>query len=307
MDLAIEGPIGLAETRSQVALEAPKRWFRSLRRFCGRQILCDLLLSPYGHLAHRRVLRASRRNQAHIYTRFYRSPCQIEALLSHVIPFIDQGKVPRKLSINILACSTGAEAYTVASEVMAGCPGLEFSICASDLHEETVARGQAARYTLAEVFQNADIPDRFLERTFERMGEDFVIKPEVRAKVSFTRADLLDPFLATRFEPADIVFAQNVFFHLPPDDAITAFDNVVKLLKSRSALFIDGMELDMKERLTAQADLAPLGYKCRQIHTHARKEVPAQWWRYYYGVEPYPVLRAGRLRRYSTIFLRNEA
>ena len=80
---------------------------------------------------------------------------------------------------------------------------------------------------------------------------------------------------------------------------------VLGLLKDRSALFIDGMELDMKERMTAEAGLVPLAYKCREIYSYARRHVPARWWRYCYGAEPYLVFRGGRQRRYGTIFLRD--
>ena len=266
-------------------------------------VLCEFLMYPYAQLVHRRVLRSSQRSQSHIYTTLYRSPGQLEALTLHVIPFISRGTPPHSLSINILACSTGAEAYTVASELIAKFPGLDFKVHGSDLHEETIARARAARYTSAEVFLNENIPDEFVVRMFDPTGEDFIVKPAICEKVSFTRADLLDPDLAQRFEPADIVFIQNVFFHLEPADAITAFENVLGLLKNRSALFIDGMELDMKERLTARAGLIPLAYKCREIYSSARRHVPARWWNYYYGTEPYMVFRRGRLRRYSTIFL----
>lgn len=282
-----------------------RRLSGSTRRFCGRRLFCDVLMYPYAQLAHRRVLRSSRRTQSHTYTSFYRSPRQAKALTSHVVPFIGGGTLPRALSINIVACSTGAEAYTVASELMAAFPDLDFSIHASDLHEETVARAKAARYTSVEVFLDDDIPDEFLDRTFDRAGEYLIVKPEIREKVSFTHADLLDPSLATQFEPADIVFAQNVFFHLEPADAVTAFDNALGLLKDRSALFIDGMELDMKELLTVKEGLVPLAYKCREIYSYARAHAPAKWWRYYYGAEPYPMFPRGRQRRYSTIFLRD--
>ena len=290
-----------AEPKRGLARSSPE----SAGRFFRKHVLCDVLMYPYARLAHRRVLRSARRSQSHIYTSFYRSPHQLEALTSHVIPFIGRGIPPRTLSINVVACSTGAEPYVVASELMAKFPELDFHVYASDLHEETIAYAKAARYTSAEVFLNGDIPDEFVARTFDRSGEDLIIKPEIREKVSLARADLLDPTLASQFEPADIVFAQNVLFHLEPADAVTAFHNVLGLLKDRSALFIDGMELDMKERMTAEAGLVPLAYKCREIYSYARRHVPARWWRYCYGAEPYLVFRGGRQRRYGTIFLRD--
>ncbi len=273
--------------------------------FLRRCVLCDVLMYPYARLAHRRVLRSSRRSQSHTYTSFHRSPCQLEALTSRVMPFVGRGSHPSTLSINIVACSTGAEAYTVTSELIAKFPDLDFDVCASDLHEETVAQATAAHYSSAEVFLNRDIPEEFVVRTFDSAGEKHIIKPEIRERISFTRADLLDPTLGTRFEPADIVFAQNVFFHLEPADAATAFENVLGLLKDRSALFIDGMELDLKERLTAKAGLMPLAYNCRKIYSCTRRHMPTRWWKYYYGAEPYVLFRRGKHRRYSTIFLRD--
>ena len=316
------GPKGLARGNTTVAIAESFEGIGSLRaakprrgllrglsssawRFFRKNVLCDVLMYPYARLAHHRVLSSGRRSQSHIYTSFHRSPYQLEALTSRVIPFIGRGMPPRNLSINVVACSTGAEPYTITSELIAKFPELDFNVCASDLHEDTVARAKAAQYTSAEVFLNEDIPDEFVVRTFDRAGEDHIIKPEIRKKVSFTRADLLDPTFATRFEPADIVFAQNVLFHLDPADAVIAFDNILGLLKDRSALFVDGMELDMRERMTAKAGLTPLTYKCREIHSHARRHSPARWWKYYYGAEPYLVFRRGRQRRYSTIFLKD--
>lgn len=290
-------------------IDAVGGWLRRLPGHSGRsvrrRIFCDLIMYPYARFAHRRALKSGRRSQSHIYTSFHRSPHQLEALTSRVIPFIGRGRPPRTLSINILACSTGAEPYTVTSELMAKFPGLDFSVCASDLHEDTIARAKAARYTSAEVFHNRDIPQEFVVRTFDRAGDCHRVKPEIRDKVSFTRADLLEPTFATRFEPTDIVFAQNVLFHLEPADAVIAFANILRLLKDRSALFVDGMELNMRQQITAIAGLKPLAYKCRQIHSHARRHSPARWWRYYYGAEPYSVFRRGRHRRYSTIFLKD--
>ena len=276
-----------------------------LCHFSQKRILCDVLVHPYARLAHRRVLRSARRSQSHIYTSFCRSPSQLEALASHVVPFVARGASPRTLLINVLACSTGAEAYTVASALMATFPRLDFRVCASDLHEETVAKAKAACCASDEVFLNDEICGEFIARTFDHAGDNLIVKRKIREKVSFTRANLLDRNLVARFDPADIVFAQNVLFHLEPDDAVNAFDNLLRLAKVISALFIDGMELDMKEQLTAKAGLEPLAYRCREIYSYARKHIPARWWRHYHGVEPYSVFRIGRRRRYSTIFLRH--
>ena len=281
----------------------------SIWYFLKQRVLYDFLLYPYARSVHRRVVQSAERSQAHTYTSFYRSPDQLDALVSQVIPrFAARAKAEKRpVSINVVACSTGAEAYTIASEIIDKCPGIDFRIQASDLHEHTVAQAQSARYSRAEVFHKDGIPAEFVLRTFDRDGDELVVKKSIRDKVSFKTANLLDPDLLRSFEPADIVFAQNVFFHLYPKDAEAAFTNVLGLLKERAALFIDGTELGMKERMTREADLVPLPYKLREIYSFARRHIPARWWHYYYGAEPYFSFRPGKFRRYSTIFFTRAA
>jgi acyl carrier protein len=168
-----------------------------------------------------------------------------------------------------------------------------------------VERGRSAIYSFDNVHYWATTSD-FVDQTFDEVGETFVVKPHIRSHVSFRQANLLDPGIAREFEPADLVFMQNVLCHLDPEPATQAFFNVVQLLKPRAALFVDGMSLDLRESLTRAAGLAPLAYRCREIHEFARTHVGDRWWNYYYGMEPYASWHRDRVRRFSTIFLRDE-
>ena len=142
-----------------------------------------------------------------------------------------------------------------------------------------------------------------MRRTFDVVDGRYKVKPEIRQRVSFEQADLLSPELDKQFPPADIVFMQNVLFHMPPPMARQAFSAVLKLLKPGSVLFIEGMELDMRASLTQAAGLAPLGYKVKEIYNYSRRHIPARWWRYYFGNEPYFEFAKNKLARYSTIFI----
>jgi chemotaxis methyl-accepting protein methylase len=284
-------------------------WYRALRavyRFLKNRVLIGTLLYPYGVLRHRMLLRSADRSQHHTYTAFFRSPIQLEALTGPVIEFL-MGQPParRRLEILQFACSNGAEAYSMASMLMRVRPELDFRIQASDLHEEMVAHAIAARYSRDEVLHHEYITDAFLAATFDQVPDGFVVKPEIRARVSFGQVSLLDPELPRRFQPADMVVAQNVLFHLDRAAASTAFQYLVSLLRPRAVLVIAGMDLDLKEALTREARLAPLSYRCREIHEQGRSHIPLAWWRYYYGAEPYSVLRRDRYRRYGTVFTRS--
>ena len=274
-----------------------------IREFIRSRIYYGFVLLPYLRAKHRELLRNVERSNSHTYTCFHRSPWQLAALTGPALDYL-RASEDRKLTITVFAGSNGAEAYTIASELLARRPDVEFSITASDLHQEMVDNAVAAVYSLQEISQGLHVPSEFIARTFDKVGDDYVVKPSIRSKVTFVQADLLDPKLQQHFPPADIVIAQNVLFHMPPDLARRAFESIVRFLKCRSVLFLDGMELDMRVELTKQARLKPLDFKIREIYEYSRRHIPENWWDIYYGNEPYFPLSRDKRRRYGTIFLK---
>jgi len=285
-------------TRRRRSLLGATYWFLKSR------VVYDSLLAPYGVLRHKVLLATCDRTQRHTYTCFRRSPTQLEALVGPVFEFLGGAALGRPLEILVLACSNGAEAYTLASVLNKRLPGVDFRILAADLHPEMIEIASAASYAPEEALQSEYVTPEFVSDTFDIIDGRYVVKPEVRARVSFAQADLLSGDLHTRFGPADIVTAQNVLFHLSPSAARQAFGNIVKLLRPRSALFIDGMDQSLRIELTERHGLEPLAYKRRKIYDEIRVHTPLDWWRYYWGSEPYSRLRSRRKRRYGTIFLK---
>jgi len=298
------GYVGYQAKSHQRSKSTWRRWARRSVEFVRHDLVFNTLLYPYGVWQHRKLLKSAVRSQSHTYTCFFRSPPQLEAIAGPVIDYLRQGGASGPLRILVFACSSGAEAYTLASVLMKSRPGLEFTIEASDLHEEMVERGRRGVYTRDEVLHGDDVAEDFVAATFDAVDGQFVVKPEIRARVSFSCANLVSDDLPQRFGPADIVLAQNVLFHLDPPAARAAFVNVAGCLKPRAALLIEGMELNQKLALTREFGLKPLATNCRAIYERSRIHIAAAWWRHYYGAEPYSVLRSDRVRRYGSIFLK---
>lgn len=212
------------------------------------------------------------------------------------------GSSQKPLQINVMAGSIGAEAYTLASTLLSLRPDIDFHIHCSDLHHDTVRRSNEGIYSADEVLAT-QLPERFFRTTFDRDEGFYRVKPAIRKRVTFFQADIVTDPLAQLYPPGDILFVQNVLFHLDCSAAHQAFSNALSTAKTHHALFIDGMSLDMRVDLTRQHQLVPLEYKIRAIHQHARRHVPEDWWNYYFGAEPYLFFKAHRKRRYSTIFL----
>lgn len=292
-------------SRANIVVRAARRGRAVVRSKVYYGLWWGVVLRSRAKARHRTCVADAEHSDSHTYTSFHRSPPQLDALTGPVIDHVVASGAT-EVSILVLAGSNGAEAYTIASELIARRPDVAFSITASDLHEETVAKARSATYTLEEITQDQDVPAEFIERTFDQVGDAYRVKEEIRSRVTFTRADLLDPALNERFDPADIVVAQNVLFHMPADLARRAFANIIGFLRPDAVLLIEGMDLDMRVELTRAAGLQPMRVRTKEIYGYSRRHIAANWWDYYYGSEPYFSLARDRSRRYGTIFL-NEA
>jgi len=264
------------------------------------------VLFPYGVKRHEHLLATCDRVDNHTYTCFLRAPAQLATLAGPVMDFLGSPqKTGRELELLMFACSNGAEVYTIASWLMQELPTLQFRIQASDLHQEMVDRCIAADYSADEALQSEYVSRAFVEATFDRKGDRYIVKPAIRERVQFRQASLLDrDALEQAFRPADIVTAQNVLFHMKPAMAREAFANAASFLKERSVLMVEGMDPDVRIEATKAHGLRPLTDNLRSIYSETRVHTPRDWWNYYWGTEPYFPLRKERDRRYGTIFVR---
>lgn len=278
-------------------------WIRSLRRFLQYRVVYDGLLLPFAITRHRRLLRRSERTSEHTYTCFLRSPSQLDLVTGPIMDYVGR---PDPLSITLLACSNGAEAYTLASELRFKFPGLRFKIRASDLHDTMVARAAEASYSRDEALHSPYMTSEFVERTFLEENGGFRVRDEIRKHVEFSTANLLEgDALRAKFGQSPIVVAQNVLFHLTPENAERAFENLLTLMTPDGVLLIEGMDLDLRERLTAKHGLEPFTENLQHIYEETRIHTPPHWWKVYWGTEPYLPFRRNAKRRYSTAFRRS--
>jgi len=268
-------------------------------------VLFGVILFHYGKFRYKKLIGSAVRSNRHTYTSFYRSPEQLKVLekqINDFKPFANQN-----LNIAVFAGSNGAEAYTLSSYLGNANPNLKFDIICSDLHKDNIDYAIKAVYDKSALSSPVGIPNDFIKHTFNIEGENFVVKDRVKEKVSFKVSDLLDSNLPDAFSKYDIVFLQNVLFHLNHEDAEFAFRNILKVMKPNALLFVDGMELDMKEKLTFENGLIPVDEKIAEIYSSSRKHIPQDWWNYYYGNEPYSIFNRNNNRRFCTIFKKEQA
>lgn len=239
------------------------------------------------------------------FTGFLRLPTQFEALGGPVVNLLARQRPESPLRIVVMGCSNGAEAYTIASILVARAPRIEFGVDAFDINDAIIEKARSACYRADEVLNNKVLTPEFIQSTFDVDQGDYRVKKEIAARVKFHVADVLSPDLATRVGRCDILFAQNFLFHLNRADAGRAFENLCSLLNPRAALFVDGMDLGLRQKRTRVRRLVPLEFRIEEIHNEARRARAAGWPNHYWGLEPFMTFARNWQRRYATIYLKD--
>jgi len=253
---------------------------------------------------HRVALTIDQRKNS-TFTGFLRLPSQFEALSGPVVSYLTEQQPSAPLRIVVMGCSNGAEAYTIASILVARCPGIEFLIDAYDINDDILAKARSACFQTDEVLNNKVLTTEFIQATFDIDHGTYRVRKDIAARVEFHTADVLSRDLAKQAECCDILFAQNFLFHLDRKDAVRAFENLCGLLKPRAVLFADGMDLGLRQKWTRIRHLVPLDFRIEEIHHEARRARAVGWPDHYWGLEPFMTFATNWRRRYATIYLKD--
>jgi chemotaxis protein methyltransferase CheR len=179
-------------------------------------------------------------------TSFFRDTRPFELLRTELLPKLIEGRrFARGLRFWSAACSTGQEGYSLAMLLREHFPmlvGWDLRIEGTDLCTEVVERAQAGLYHRIEI--NRGLPARFVVRYFDHVGEDWVVKPEVRKLCNFRQANLCGPALpfnrsTDRF---DVIFLRNVMLYFSHETRKTLLAGIHRLLAPDGILFLGSSE-----------------------------------------------------------------
>jgi chemotaxis protein methyltransferase CheR len=179
-------------------------------------------------------------------TSFFRDTRPFDLLRTELLPkLVEARRLTRGLRFWSAACSTGQEGYSLAMLLQEHFPMLvnwSLRIEGTDLCAEVVDRAQAGLYHRIEI--NRGLPARFVVRYFDHIGEDWVIKPEIRKMCNFRHANLCGPALpfnrvTDRF---DVIFLRNVMLYFSHETRKTLLAGIHRLLAPDGILFLGSSE-----------------------------------------------------------------
>jgi chemotaxis protein methyltransferase CheR len=176
-------------------------------------------------------------------TSFFRDGRPFELLRSVLLPELIEARGPvRKLRLWSAACATGQEPYSLAMLLLEHFPHLtnwKVQIEGTDVCQPVLDHARAGRYQRMEV--NRGLPARMLIRYFDQEGDDWIVKPALRALCSFQRANLGKAPLPVqgRF---DVIFLRNVMLYFAHDTRRALLEQVHRLLTPDGVLFLGSSE-----------------------------------------------------------------
>lgn len=150
-------------------------------------------------------------------TDFFREAGHFEYLISKALPELGaRPGVQRMLYAWSAGCSTGEEPYTLAMvlrEYAQTCPGFRFSVLATDISTEVLAK---ASMGIFKSDQARPIPaafrQKYLMRSRDRESDLVRVVPELRALIDFRRLNFMDENFDLPQMP-EIIFCRNVIIY----------------------------------------------------------------------------------------------
>lgn len=125
-------------------------------------------------------------------THFNPDPDGLKVFEDYILPVLHQTSGGRPVQILSFACSSGQEPYSLAIIVdrfKQTHPDFNATILGVDYPSPALARAQEGQYTHFEVQRG--LPIRDLIAYFDRAGQDWVVKPELKEQVKFKEFHLL--------------------------------------------------------------------------------------------------------------------
>jgi chemotaxis protein methyltransferase CheR len=174
-------------------------------------------------------------------TDFFREPEHFEFLASTALPrLFSRNGANRTSMVWSAGCSTGEEPYTLAmvlSEYAQASPGFRFSVLATDISTDVLAKARMGIFkadAVRPVSQN--LRKKYLLRSRDPGSGVVRIVPELRAKVEFRRLNFMDADYGLSESP-DVIFCRNVIIYFDRATQVRILEKLTRRLNPGGYFF----------------------------------------------------------------------
>jgi len=264
----------------------------------------------YGKHLHHLVCRYGDRRQSHS-TFFLRNRPELELMLQ----LLEHTSQNARINLSVVACSKGAEVYSILWKIRSTRPDLTVIASAVDISQEVIDFAAVGTYSLKSI-DATTTPDH--EQTgqavdmnwkdqlwgqqalsmFERMtageiyqmfevtGDQAMVRPWLKQGITWLAGDATDPNFAAALGPQDIVVANRFLCHMEPATAEACLRNIAHLVKPGGYIFVSGVDLDVRAKVARDLGWQPVTHLIKEVHEGDFSLITG-WPLEYWGLEPF--------------------
>jgi SAM-dependent methyltransferase len=210
------------------------------------------------------------------------------------------------LGMSVLACSVGAEVYSILWKIRSARPDLKVITQAVDVSKEVLEFARKGVYSLkgSEVHDTSifeRMSDLEMKEMFDRDGDMMKIRAWIKEGISWHFGDAGDPELIDSLGPQDVVVANRFLCHMDPADAERCLRTVARLVRPGGYLFVSGVDLDVRAKVARDLHWKPILDLMEEIHD-GDPCLRGHWPWDYTGLEPLNKRREDWEVRYAAVF-----
>jgi chemotaxis protein methyltransferase CheR len=284
--------------------------------------------NAYGRYVHSVVCKTSNRQQ-YFATFFMRNRPELQ-MMCRLLDARPSGSV---VNISVLACSKGAEVYSIMQTIRSARPDLQLRVHAVDISPEIVEFAERGVYSRTNsdpenppgpssasdasdvvrktgIDQGVSILERLadaeMKEMFEVKGDRVTVRTWLREGITWLCGDASDPKLPSRLGLQDIVVANRFLCHMRPADAETCLRNIACIVRPGGHIFVSGIDLNVRTKVARSLGWKPIQELIREIHegdSSLREGWPLEYW----ALEPFCEDRPDWAIRYASVFQVGEA
>jgi chemotaxis protein methyltransferase CheR len=177
-------------------------------------------------------------------TDFFREPPHFELVKNRALPALEKAG-RREIKAWSAACSIGAEPYTLAMILEDHCRAnrrQDYSILCTDLSTEVLEHAVSGIYSEAMIEPvDTDLRRRYLMRSKRAERSQVRIVPELRAKLSFARLNLMDDAYPVD-KDMDFIFCRNILIYFDKATQFKVLSRLCDHLRPGGHLFLGHSE-----------------------------------------------------------------
>jgi chemotaxis protein methyltransferase CheR len=183
----------------------------------------------------------------------WRNPEQWDVLEKTIVPELAATGTLRAWSAG---CSYGAEAYTLAAVCKTAAPSARTKIVGTDIDPRIVERARRGEFSQEDVRTS---PPAALHRFFERAGDVWRPKAELRAMVSFEVGDLLR--IRPQTNAYDLILCRNTVIYFNEDVRDALHERLATALRPGGVLVVGATERVNTPAAIGLTAAAPFTYR----------------------------------------------